>query len=134
MYTILGIDDDPAIHEVNKSILESKGYRFISAYDLATGWKLALKEKPDFILLDVMMPEEKGFRDGFGLLEELRRHASLKDTPIMMLSALGDESDIKHGLELGAYDYLPKQKMTADTLLQKIAGALANKKMEHGEE
>jgi len=128
MYTILGIDDDPAYHALNKSILEPKGYRFLSATELAAGWKMALKEKPDLLLLDIMMPEEKGFRDGFGLLEEFRRNESIQKTPIMMLSALSDETDIKHGLELGADDYLPKQLMTPDSLLKKVAKLLENKK------
>ena len=123
---VLSVDDDPFYRDLYRNILEPKGFAFESALDLGEGFEAAKKGKPDIILLDVMMPEKNGFSDGFGLLEALRKLPATKDTPILMVSALGDGPDLKHGIALGATDYLPKQDMTPDRLVKKIAKLLGN--------
>jgi DNA-binding response OmpR family regulator len=123
-HLVLSIDDDPFYRDLYRNIFEPKGFEFMSALDPAEGYAAVKEKKPAIILLDVMMPEKKGFQDGFGLLEEFRRMPDLKSTPILMVSALGDESDVRHGLDLGATDYLPKQDMTPDRLLKKVASLL----------
>ncbi|MBI4457561.1 response regulator [Candidatus Uhrbacteria bacterium] len=122
--TIVCIDDDPFYKGLYKDILEPAGYRVISAMDAAEGHKAVINEKPDLITLDVMMPEKAGFNDGFGLLKLLREDAATKTTPIIMISALNDETDVKQATKDGATDYLPKQDMTPKRLLTKIAKML----------
>src|SRR3989344_267821 len=124
--TIIAIDDDPSYHELYRHMLEPKGFKLLSALKPADGLAMVRKNKPDFIILDVMMPEQSGFRDGYGVLEEIRRDAVTKDIPVLMISALDDDTDTKHGRDMGATDYLPKQQMTSETLLKKIKKFLGN--------
>ena len=124
IHTILSVDDDPFYQDLYRNIFESKGYRIITASDPAEGYKMALQEKPDLMLVDVMMPERGGFRDGYHLLEELRKLPSFAKTPIVMVSALGEEEDVAHGKELGATAYVAKQSMMPDQLLKLISDLL----------
>jgi two-component system chemotaxis sensor kinase CheA len=119
-HTVLSIDDDPFFKDFYRAILEPKGYRFVSAMDPAAGYAAAKKEKPNLILLDVMLPEKKGFADGFGLLQSLRELSELKDMPIILISALGDDADVRHGMDGGATAYIPKQDLTPHKLLDEI--------------
>lgn len=124
VHTILSVDDDPFYQDLYRNIVESKGYRLITASDPSEGYKVATKEKPDLLLLDVMMPERGGFRDGYHLLEELRKLPDFMKVPIVMISALGDDEDIRHGKELGATAYVAKQSMMPDQLVKLIADLL----------
>lgn len=98
---ILVIDDDEELNRLLKAYLEKSNYQVIPALNPMEGIKLALKEKPDLIILDVMMPE----MDGFEVCREIRKESNI---PIIMLTARGDVTDRIVGLELGADDYLPK--------------------------
>lgn len=98
---ILIVDDDRELLETVKTALEREGYRIISAYDGETTLKLALREKPDLIILDVLLPDI----DGFEVCYHLQRKTSI---PIIMLSAKCDIVDKIVGLEVGADDYIPK--------------------------
>ena len=118
--TVLCIDDDPFYKDLFKAMLEPRGYNVVTAMDPAEGWAKLAESKPDLITLDVMMPEKEGFFDGFGFLKKLRTESSFKKVPVIMISALGDPEDIKHGLTSGATDFLPKQDMTPDILLAKL--------------
>lgn len=120
MKTILCIDDDPFYKDLFRAILEPKGYKVVNAMNPAEGWAAVQKENPDLITLDVMMPEAEGFFDGFGFLKRFRSEVSFKSVPVLMVSALGDREDAKHGIELGATNYLPKQEMTPETLLREV--------------
>jgi DNA-binding response OmpR family regulator len=91
-------------------LLAAEGYRALTAADGATGLRRALNEKPDLILLDVMMPK----LDGFGLCAELRRAAST--VPVLMLTAKGRVDDRVQGLDAGADDYLVKPFSTEELL------------------
>lgn len=126
MKTILCIDDDPFYKDLYRAILEPKGYKVVSAMNPAEGWAAVQKERPDLITLDVMMPEAEGFFDGFGLLKKFRCEDKYKDVPVIMISALGDREDAKHGIEMGATNYLPKQEMTPETLLHEIKKRIGN--------
>ncbi len=91
-------------------VLSAEGYRVLSAADGETGLRRALEEKPDLILLDVMMPR----LDGFAVCAELRRLAS--PIPILMLTAKGLIEDRVRGLDAGADDYLVKPFSTEELL------------------
>ncbi len=118
--TIACIDDDPVYQDLYKAILEAAGYRVVPGFDAAAGYEVVKMQKPSLITLDVMMPEKVGFYDGFALLKVIREHPETKKIPIIMISALNDESDIKQIDGDGATAYLPKQEMTPKKLLAEI--------------
>jgi len=98
---ILVIEDEAPIVEILKFNLTKSGYRVLAAFDGEEGYRLALSEKPDLILLDVMLPK----MDGFEVCKKVREKQS---TPIIMLTARDEEVDKVLGLELGADDYITK--------------------------
>ncbi|MDR8525544.1 MULTISPECIES: response regulator [Shewanella] len=101
MSRILLIDDDLGLSELLAQLLELEGFQLTLAHDGQSGLDLALEQAFDLILLDVMLPKLNGF-------EVLRALRSKKQTPVLMLTARGDEIDRVVGLEIGADDYLPK--------------------------
>ncbi|MCT7942270.1 response regulator [Shewanella holmiensis] len=101
MNRILLIDDDVGLSELLTQLLEMEGFVVSQAYDGQAGLALALHSDFDLILLDVMLPKMGGFE----VLKGIRKR---KQTPVLMLTARGDEIDRVIGLEIGADDYLPK--------------------------
>jgi len=99
--TILLVEDDSHIMKINRTALTMSGYRVLEADTVARGRALFVKEKPDLILLDIMLPDGDGLR----FCEELRGNSGV---PILFLSALGRTAEIVKGLEAGGDDYLPK--------------------------
>ena len=110
MSRILIIEDELPMRTALKDCLESEGYRVLAAADGESGLKRALEEKPDLILLDIMMPR----LDGFAVCTELRRLGN--PVPILMLTAKGQVEDRVHGLDVGADDYLVKPFSTEELL------------------
>ena len=101
---ILIVDDEEHIRELIKFNLEQNGYKVISADNGIDALKIAKTEKPQLILLDVMLPG----MDGYDVCKEIRRDHSISTTPIIMITAKGEELDKILGLELGADDYITK--------------------------
>ena len=101
MPNILLIDDDIELCEMLAEYLESESFSVSMFHDGRSGLNQAKAENYDAIILDVMLPE----MDGFSVLKELRHHIN---TPVLMLTAKGDDVDRIVGLEMGADDYLPK--------------------------
>ena len=103
--TVLIVDDEPSIREIARRYLEHAGFVVLEARDGLEGLRLARDQRPDVIVLDVMLPKLNGWR----VLEELRSNSSLEQRiPVLMLTARGEESDRLRGLESGADDYLVK--------------------------
>ena len=98
---ILLCDDQAMIHETLREYLEADGFACVSAYDGAEALAKFREERPDFILLDLMMPK----KNGIDVCREIRRESAV---PIIMLTAKGEEIDRILGLELGADDYIVK--------------------------
>jgi DNA-binding response OmpR family regulator len=98
---ILVVDDEPKIVKITRDYLEKDGFRVISAGEGHQAVELARRERPDLIILDLMLPG----MDGWEVCRALRRES---DTPILMLTARVEESDQIVGLELGADDYITK--------------------------
>jgi two-component system alkaline phosphatase synthesis response regulator PhoP len=98
---ILVVDDEPKIVDICRDYLKAAGYEVVSALDGASGLAAARRERPDLVVLDLMMPE----MDGLDVCRELRRDGNI---PIIMLTARVEETDKLIGLELGADDYLTK--------------------------
>lgn len=99
--SILIIDDDSTLLELLSAHLEAAGYRTVVAKDGPSGLQMAFVEKPDLIVLDVMMPG----MDGWEVCEHLRKKSNL---PIIMLTAKGEETDKLRGFHLGVDDYVTK--------------------------
>lgn len=100
-HTILVVDDEPRIVAVIESYLAQYGYRVVKSHNGEEALVLAAKEKPDLIILDIMMPK----MDGYEFLRQHRKHAN---TPIIFLTAKVEDEDKVLGLELGADDYMIK--------------------------
>lgn len=101
---IAALDDEPDILELLKVNLNKAGYRFEGFPDADGLYRYLDREKPHLLLLDLMLPGT----DGLEVCRHIRRTEGLAETPIIMLTARGDESDIVVGLELGADDYVTK--------------------------
>ena len=96
---ILVVDDESKILKLTRDYLEKDGFRVLSAPDGATALTMARRERPDLVVLDLMLPE----MDGWEVCRVLRRKT---DIPIIMLTARAEESDQVVGQELGADDYV----------------------------
>ncbi|HEY5997567.1 MAG TPA: response regulator transcription factor [Candidatus Deferrimicrobiaceae bacterium] len=102
--TVLVIEDEQEIRDLLAHYLRKDGFRPLVAPDGETGLATARAERPDMILLDIMLPG----MDGLELLRTVRADPAIGRTPLLMLTAKGDETDRVVGLELGADDYIPK--------------------------
>jgi DNA-binding response OmpR family regulator len=121
METILIVEDDPTMLRGLRDNFEFKGYRVLTAPDGEEGLNAALNEKPDLIILDIMLPRINGYE-----VCRLIRKEEL-DMPIIMLTAKGEESDIVLGLNLGADDYVTKP-FSIKELLARAAAFLRRSK------
>ncbi len=101
---ILVVDDDKQIVRLIQSYLEKAGFYVLTASDGEDAMRVIRRERPDLVVLDLMLPK----RDGYEVTEWLRGNASLAATPILMLTARVEDTDKILGLELGADDYLTK--------------------------
>jgi len=104
MKSILVIDDNQDIRENTAEILEMGGYKIFTAENGKKGIELALKEKPDVIVCDIMMPE----LDGYGVLHLLRKNPESQNIPFIFLTAKTERTDFRKGMEMGADDYVTK--------------------------
>ena len=117
---ILVVDDEIHIVQIVKFNLEKRGgYEVITAKNGEEGLETAKEQMPDLILSDVMMPKMSGFQ----FCEALKRDAELKKIPFIILTAKGQENDIKTGTDLGADDYITKP-FSPKALLEKVAEIL----------
>jgi DNA-binding NarL/FixJ family response regulator len=104
MKKILVIEDEPEMRRNLFTILRLEGFAALTAENGRVGIEMALKEKPDLILCDVMMPEV----DGYGVIKALHDEAATMNVPFIFLTAKGERSDVRSGMNLGADDYLTK--------------------------
>lgn len=104
MEKILVVEDEENIRETLQDLLECSGYKVVTANDGEAGFFKVLKESPDLIISDLMMPK----MSGFDLLEAVRSYGKSKFTPFIILSAKSEGSDIRSGMNLGADDYIMK--------------------------
>jgi DNA-binding NarL/FixJ family response regulator len=116
---ILVIEDEPEMQRNIITILEMEGFQTLRASNGRAGIELARVQRPDLVLCDVMMPE----LDGHGVLESLRENESTVGIPFIFLTARGEKSDVRAGMNLGADDYLAKP-VDADELLEAIRARL----------
>jgi len=100
-FTILAVDDTPENLDVVKGIL-SPEYIVKAATSGPMALKIAEKQKPDLVLLDIMMPD----MDGYEVCERLKENEDTRDIPVIFLTAMDQTTDEKRGFELGAADYM----------------------------
>ncbi|MBI2640477.1 MAG: response regulator [Candidatus Sungbacteria bacterium] len=98
MKKILFIEDESALQRAATQILSEEGYQMSSALDGEIGLRLAKEEKPDLILLDLILPK----KDGFEVLQELKRDEATKNIPVVILTNLEGSTDVEKALQLGA--------------------------------
>lgn len=117
---ILIIEDDKFLRELITKKLVKEGYETAEAVDGEEGIKKVKEEKPDLILLDLILP---GI-DGFEVLSRIKDDPALAQIPVIILSNLGQREDIDKGLNLGAVDYLIKAHFTPGEIIEKIRTTL----------
>ncbi len=125
MAKILVVDDERHIVETLKSRLENAGYEITAAYDGREGYESAISEKPDLIILDLLLPG----MDGFRVCEKLKSDERFKAIPIIMFTARGKGLDLERIMakELGADAYITKP-LEPQVLLSKVEELLAKSK------
>src|SRR6187455_1378783 len=104
MKSILVIEDNKDIRENTAEILDLAGYKTFTAENGKKGVDIAVREKPDVIVCDIMMPE----LDGYGVLHMLRKNETTQAIPFIFLTAKTERSDFRKGMEMGADDYVTK--------------------------
>jgi len=116
---ILLVDDDPDFVAATKLVLESKPYEVIVAYDGDEGLEKAKDDRPDLIILDVIMP----VKDGFMVCQQLKKDPQLSSIPVLMLTAFSEKFgetsvSLSQGLTLEAEDFIDKPVTPAELLLR----------------
>jgi len=113
---IVLIEDDNILAKVIYEELEEAGFEVDLAYDGQEGLKLVRSKKPDLVLLDLILPQ----KHGFDVLEELKESPATSDIPVILLTMLGRDDDIKKGLKLGANDYIVKSQHAIAEIVEKV--------------
>jgi DNA-binding response OmpR family regulator len=120
MAKILIVEDDRFLRELIARKLRNEGYEVLEAVDGEEGLKKIKEEKPDLILLDLILP---GI-DGFEVLAKTKEDPNVAQIPVIILSNLGQREEIERGLKLGAIDYLIKAHFTPGEIIEKIKNIL----------
>jgi DNA-binding response OmpR family regulator len=113
---ILIIEDEEALRQAMVDKFNREGFFVIEAKDGEEGLDLAIKNHPDIILLDIIMPKI----DGLSMLKQLRSDAWGKDVPILILTNLNDAEYVSQAVESGVYDFLVKSDWQLSTLVEKV--------------
>ena len=120
MKKILIIEDEPALREALADKLSREGFSCLEAKNGLEGLDFALKEHPDLILLDIIMP----VMDGMTMLEELRKNPWGKNVPVILLTNLSEVEKVAESLRHGIYDYLVKSDWSLEDIVKKVKGKL----------
>ena len=118
---VLIVEDDPFYSSVYRTKVEKEGIKAVIAGDGDKALKQANEATPALVVLDLIMPE----KDGFQTLAELKQNPALKDVPVLVLSNLSQEEDIKRVMDLGAKEFIVKSNVPINELVGKIKQYLA---------
>ncbi len=113
---ILLIEDEPLLGNLMKQRLEKEGFEVNLKRDGQEGLSALRERKPDVMLLDIILPKISGFE----LMEMVRADPQIENTPIIIMSNLGQDTDIQKGTSLGATEYYVKAKVSIDDLVDKV--------------
>lgn len=122
--TILIVEDERDLADIYSTKFSLDGYGVLVAEDGISGLNKAINESPDLILLDVIMPNKNGYE----ILKDLKSNRRTKDIPVIILSNLGQDYEIKHGIGLGAEKYLVKTNFTPAQVVQEVEKILSKVK------
>ena len=120
---ILLIEDEPALQETLGDFLKSSGFNVVSAFDGLSGVEMAKKEKPDLVILDLILPKKNGFE----VLTDLKKNPATSVIPVMVLTNLESAEDVDRALEGGASAYLVKTNYRLEEVLEKVKTLLSEK-------
>ena len=123
MAKILLVEDDTNLQEIYSARFQAEAYTVITANDGEEALATAVRERPDLIVLDVMMPKISGF----DVLDILRSTPETKDTKVIMMTALSQDSDRKRGESLGVNRYLIKSQVTLEDVVNAVKQELGTK-------
>ena len=121
MPKVLIVEDDRFLSKAYTSKLKKTGFEVILAFNGKEALEKSKLEKPDIILLDLLMPK----KNGWTVLADLKKNRALKNIPVIVLSNLGEEDDIKKARGFGAADYLVKSDISIQEVINKIKKFLA---------
>ena len=117
---ILIIEDDSFLRELLTKKFVEENYKVIPAVDGEEGIKKAKEEKPDLILLDLILPGVQGYE----VMAEIKENPDTSKIPIVVISNLGQKEEVEKGLKLGAVEFLIKAHYTPDEIIDKVKDAL----------
>lgn len=113
---IMIVEDDSFVRDIYQTKLSREGFEVIESINGVEALKKLTAEKPDIILLDVVLP----YMNGLEILRKIKQDEKLKDIPVILLTNLSQKEDVSAGMELGAADYLIKSHFTPSDVLEKI--------------
>jgi DNA-binding response OmpR family regulator len=116
MKRILVVEDDRFLRKAAEAALRRSGFTVLVAADGEEGLRVARAEIPDLVLLDLIMPGLQGFE----VLKLLKAEAATSAIPVIVISNLGQDSDVKNALDAGAIDYLVKANLALDDLVKRV--------------
>lgn len=117
---ILIIEDDKFLRDLIARKLINEGFDISEATDGEEGIRKITEEKPDLVLLDLILPSI----DGFGVLSKVKENSNCASIPVIILSNLGQKEEVEKGIKLGAVDYLIKAHFTPGEIVEKIKAVL----------
>jgi DNA-binding response OmpR family regulator len=117
---IILIEDDAILSKVVNEELEDADFKISTAFSGREGLDMVRSELPDLILLDLILPEIHGF----DVLAELKKDPKTKNIPVIILTMLGSDDDIKKGISLGAQDYIVKSQHAVGEIIEKVKSFL----------
>lgn len=121
---ILVVEDDTTLNKIYQTKLGAMDYEVVSAYNGEEALNKARSEMPDLILLDLMLPK----KSGFDVLTEIKADEKIKEIPVIILSNLGQDEDVKKGMDMGAIDFLTKSNIKLADVVKKIQDILVKYK------
>ncbi len=121
---ILMIEEDRFLRKIYRDKLSRLGFDFLEATNGEEGLNKVIAEKPDLVLLDLILPR----KNGFDVLIDMKSNKNTENIPVIILSNLGQESDIERGLSLGAEDYLVKTDVSLSKVVDKVKEQLVKMK------
>ena len=122
---ILMVEDDIFLRKIYRDKLVRAGFEFVEATNGEEGLNKVFSEKPDLVLLDLILPR----KNGFDVLAEMKMNVTVQRIPVIILSNLGQETDVKRGLALGAEDYMVKTDVTLAEVVERVKEVLVAKRV-----
>lgn len=120
MSKVIIVEDDTFLQSLASQKLGKEGFTVVAVSDGNVAYDTVKKEKPDIMLLDLMMPGV----DGFQVLEKVKSDENTKAIPVVVFSNLSDDKDINRAKELGAVEFMVKSNFTLDELVEKVKSIL----------